>query len=225
MRRTRHAALLSPFLAAALLITQAGGAAATTVSFGSSYAVEMDSYGGGSVTYKFSSGISNYLRATAAGDVVSPSYVLVSIRQGRIGSTSVHYTGATGGSITLRASGQFSRDLSGGISFVNGAGFRHQIGIALRDVTAGTDTRLYTFVDEEILCGGLVYPIGFGGCNGATSDVYPSSFSRTASGSGIVKGHYYLIRVYVASIIQAVGVVAGLQARTTATSLSGSLTW
>jgi len=216
-------------LASAILIALSASpvwAVQSNVSFAGSYAGELDSYGGGSVTYKAGSGVTNYLRATAAGDASGLGYNTVSIRQGRITSSpAIHFSGPTNGHITVKINGTFTRDLSGGISIANGAGYRHQIALVLRDQSAGTDVRTWTLVDEEILCGGLVYPVGLGGCNGATSDTYPSAFTRTASGTGIVSGHNYVVRVLVASIINAAGLAGGLQGRTTARDLSGTLSW
>lgn len=202
-------------------------AVSRSVSFGVSYAVELDHFGpNGSVTYKFGSGITNYLRATAAGDALaSPTLLLLSIRQGRMSSSSVLYGGSSGGSITLRLNGDFTRELTGGLSIVSGASFRHQIGIALRDVTLAQDIRTWVFADEEILCGGLVYPVGLGGCNGTPAETYASAITRTATGSGVLNGHQYVIRVYVGSWVSAAGIAFGLQAKTTAKNMSGSLSW
>jgi hypothetical protein len=216
-------------LSISLLLATAPASLAVTrnVAFGNSYAVELDHFGvGGSVTHKVGSGISNYLRATAAGDAVgSPTLLLLSIRQGRISSSSVAYSGANGGSITLRLNGDFTRELTGGLSIVSGASFRHQIGIALRDLSTGKDIRNWVFADEEILCGGLVYPVGLGGCNGTPAETYASAITRTATGSGVLNGHQYVIRVYVGSWVSAAGIAFGLQAKTTAKNMSGSLSW
>ncbi len=226
MRRIRRTASLTSLLAALLLAASTASVSAASVSFSSSYAVEISGgTGNGSVTYKVGSGVTGFLRATATADVFSNWYTLVSARQGRISSTSVRYTGATGGALTVRVTGDFSRDLSGGVSIASGAGFRHLIHVVLRDVSAAKDVRTWTFIDEEILCGGLVYPAGVGGCNGNPSDSFPSSWARAASGSGITNGHSYQIRIFTTSMISAVGLVAGLQGRTTARSLSGSISW
>ena len=229
MSHSARMALATFCLSVSLLAANAPATRAVTksITFSGSYAAELDHYGpGGSVTYKFGSGISNYLRATAAGDAVAvPTLMLLSVRQGRISSSSVIYGGANGGSITVRLNGDLTRDLNGGLSLVNGASFHHQIAIALRDLTTAQDIRNWAFADEEILCGGLVYPVGIGGCNGTAAETYPSAFARTASGGGIVSGHQYVIRVYVASFVSAVGIAFGLQAKTTARNLSGSISW
>jgi len=216
-------------LASAILIALSASpvwAVQANVSFAGSYAGEMDSFGDGSVTYKSGSGVTNYLRATAAADAVTPSLVLVSLRQGRMTSSpSIHYTGPTGGSVTVRLHGSFTRSISGGFGLANGVAYEHQLAFALRDQASAQDVRLWTIADEEILCGVLVAPTAVGGCNGFQSETYPANWTKTASGSGIINGHNYVLRVYVASIIKAWGVAPGLRAVTTAQEMSGSISW
>jgi hypothetical protein len=224
MRRHRANSLGLVF-AVILLASSASTAAAASVSFANSYAGVVGGFGDGSITYQASSGVSNFLRATASANVVMPSWANLSTWSGRMTSSAVKYTGATNGSITVKLNGTFTRDLSGGFSLVNGAAFYHQIVVALRDQSTATDIRSWNYVSETILCGGLAYPIGAGGCNGATSDTYPSSVTKLASGSGIVNGHNYVIRVYVVSDIDGGGAVFGLQGRTTARDMTGSLNW
>jgi hypothetical protein len=220
---------MSAYAAAISIAVIAAGplpASAASASFASSYAVELDGFGPGSITAKAGSGNPNFLRATAVGDVVALGvWVNLSFKSGRISSMSVTYSGPSNGSIKLTLKGDFSRELNGGFSIGNGASYRHIISVALRDMTTGTDIRTWNMVNEELLCGGLAYPVGLGGCNGTHSDTYPSTFTKTATGAGIVSGHRYNIRVYVAALISGTGIAFGLQAKTTAKQLTGTLAW
>ncbi|HLY13768.1 MAG TPA: hypothetical protein VKR24_05420 [Candidatus Limnocylindrales bacterium] len=119
------------------------------------------------------------------------------------------------------------RSLSGGFGALDGIMFTHEIIFELQDATAGHVIGSYTMTDVNVLCGGLVWPIAPAACNSAASDTYPAKFNLyTAGGSGqIVNGHAYREIVMVATVIQGEGVGFGLEATTTASSISGSLSW
>ncbi len=226
MRRLPRLSAYAAALSMAVIATGPLPASAASVSMANSYAIEMDGYGSGSVTAKAGSGNTNFLRATAHGDVVALGlWVNLSMKSGRISSTSVLYTGQTGGSIKVTLHGNFSRELNGGLSIGNGASFRHIIAMSLYDMNKPGDIRNWNLVNEEILCGGLAYPIGLGGCNGTASNTYGANWNRTAAGSGIVSGHRYTIRVYVASLVGGTGIAFGLQAKTTAQDMTGTISW
>lgn len=218
----------APILAVALTLTLAGNALAVSVSWNSSFATQTASSGSeGAVTSTTSS---NFLRAQAHGTILQAGPVFVpttvSMREGTIASSGVRYGGANGGRVNWWANGNFSRTLSGGISIANGAQFTHIIKFELVDTTQNFKVLgSWTFQNETINCGGLVYPVGLGGCDQPTSDTYPNGMSLTTTGSSVKNGDTLKVRVRVYSRIVAMGLAIGLDGRTQASGLSGGVSW
>ena len=85
------------------------------------------------------------------------------------------YTGANGGAISWTTNGNFSRTLSGGIGIANGAIFKeHHLPELVDQTQSNKVLGVWTHVNDSIICGGLVYPIGLGGCNDSMSDTFGS---------------------------------------------------
>jgi hypothetical protein len=204
-----------------------GTAYAASVSWASSFSVQTDSFGSeGQVIY--TSGTANFLRAQAHGSLFQtfPIITVVSVRAGTITSSGLRYGGANGGRVTWTVNGNFSRTLSGGFSLLSGAWFTHTIRFELVDVSQSNKILgTWTYMNDKILCGGIAYPIGAGGCDNAPSDTIGNGLTLNTTNSSVRNGDTLKLRVRVTSTISGAGFVIGLDGRTQANGMTGSITW